>query len=201
MEVMYEDCEEIEAVPYDMMVSGADSKAVSQLRLWKARDIRNFNMKLFTQGQYARAVEESTNAETISKVLYPSDNHIEGKLLRLSQQYFMVSASCQSIIRDHMAVYGRIDNLADKVAIHINDTHPALCIPELMRILIDEYFLSWDDAWDIVVKVCSYTNHTVMPEALETWSEDIFRLKLPRIYTIIKEINERFRDTSNTKNC
>ena len=192
MEVIYEDAEEIEAVPYDMMISGADSKAVCQLRLWKARDIKSFNMSLFTQGQYARALEESTNAETISKVLYPSDNHIEGKLLRLSQQYFMVSASCQSIIRDHMAVYGRIDNLAEKVSIHINDTHPALCIPELMRILVDEYFLTWDKAWDIVTKICSYTNHTVMPEALETWNEDIFRLKLPRIYAIIKEINERF---------
>lgn len=192
MEVIYEDCEEIEAVPYDMMISGADSKAVSQLRLWKARDIRNFNMNLFSQGQYARAVEESTNAETISKVLYPSDNHMEGKMLRLSQQYFMVSASCQSIIRDHMAVYGRIDNLPDKVAIHINDTHPALCIPELMRILMDEYFISWDKAWEMVVKICSYTNHTVMPEALEKWNEDLFKLRLPRIYSIIKEINERF---------
>ena len=192
MEVIYEDAECIEAVAYDMMVSGGDSSAVSQLRLWKARDIKNFNMSLFTQGQYARAVEESTNAETISKVLYPSDNHIEGKLLRLSQQYFMVSASCQSIIRDHMAVYGRIDNLAEKVAIHINDTHPALCIPELMRILVDEYFMDWDVAWKIVTEVCSYTNHTVMPEALETWNEDLFRLKLPRIYNIIKEINERF---------
>ena len=192
MQVIYEDAECIEAIPYDMMISGGDSTAVSQLRLWKARDIKNFNMSLFTQGQYARAVEESTNAETISKVLYPSDNHIEGKLLRLSQQYFMVSASCQSIIRDHMAVYGRIDNLAEKVAIHINDTHPALCIPELMRILIDEYFMDWDDAWKIVCEVCSYTNHTVMPEALETWNEDIFRLKLPRIYNIVKEINERF---------
>ena len=191
-EVIYENCEEIEAVPYDMMISGSDSKAVSQLRLWKARDINNFNMKLFTQGQYTKAVEESTNAEIISKVLYPSDNHIEGKLLRLSQQYFMVSASCQSIIRDHMAVYGTLENLPDKVAIHINDTHPALCIPELMRILIDEYFYSWDKAWDMVVKICSYTNHTVMPEALETWNEDLFRLKLPRIYSIIAEINERF---------
>ena len=192
LEVLYENCEEIEAVPYDMMISGADSKAVSQLRLWKARDIHNFNMKLFTQGQYTEAVEKSTNAESISKVLYPSDNHVEGKLLRLSQQYFMVSASCQSIIRDHMAVYGTLDNLADKVAIHINDTHPALCIPELMRILIDEYFYSWDKAWEIVVNVCSYTNHTVMPEALETWNEDLFRFKLPRIYMIIQEINERF---------
>ncbi len=192
LEVLYENCEEIEAVPYDMMISGSDSKAVSQLRLWKARDIHNFNMKLFTQGQYTEAVEKSTNAESISKVLYPSDNHVEGKLLRVSQQYFMVSASCQSIIRDHMAVYGTLDNLADKVAIHINDTHPALCIPELMRILIDEYFYSWDKAWEIVVNVCSYTNHTVMPEALETWNEDLFRFKLPRIYMIIQEINERF---------
>ncbi len=192
LEISYENCEEIEAVPYDMMISGADSEAVSRLRLWRARDIRNFNMGLFTQGQYARAVEESTNAETLSKVLYPSDNHAEGKLLRLSQQYFLVSASVQSIIRDHMAVYGTLDNLEDKIAIHINDTHPALCIPELMRILIDDYFYSWDDAWRKVVKICSYTNHTVMPEALETWNESLFALRLPRMHMIVKEINERF---------
>ncbi|MBO5756367.1 MAG: glycogen/starch/alpha-glucan family phosphorylase, partial [Clostridia bacterium] len=192
MEVVYENAEEIEAVPYDMMMSGADSSAVSQLRLWRARDIKNFNMGLFTQGQYARAMQDSTQAETICKVLYPSDNHTEGKLLRLTQQYFLVSASCQSIIRDHMAVYGTLANLPDKVAIHINDTHPALCIPELMRILVDEYFYPWDMAWNMVKKICSYTNHTVMPEALETWNEDLFRLQLPRIYTIIKEISERF---------
>ena len=192
MTVIYNDCEEIEAVPYDMMISGADSSAVSQLRLWRARNIQNFNMGLFSQGQYAKAVEDSTNAEAISKVLYPADNHTEGKLLRLSQQYFLVSASVQSIIRDHMAVYGTLANLEDKIAIHINDTHPALVIPELMRILIDDYFYSWDAAWDKVVKICSYTNHTVLPEALETWNEDLFKLKLPRIYTIVKEINERF---------
>ncbi len=192
LNISYEGCEEIEAVPYDMMISGSDSKAVSQLRLWRARDINNFNMGLFTQGQYTKAMEDSTNAEIISKVLYPSDNHTAGKLLRLSQQYFMVSASCQSIIRDHMAVYGTLDNFADKVAIHINDTHPALCIPELMRILVDEYFYSWEKAWEMVVSVCSYTNHTVMPEALEVWSEDLFKLKLPRIHAIIGEINERF---------
>ncbi|MCI5675855.1 MAG: glycogen/starch/alpha-glucan family phosphorylase, partial [Clostridia bacterium] len=115
-----------------------------------------------------------------------------GKLLRLSQQYFLVSASCQSIIRDHMAVYGNLDNFADKVAIHINDTHPALCIPELMRIFIDDYHFSWDKAWDMVTRTVSYTNHTVMPEALEKWDEDLFALKLPRIHTIVKEINERF---------
>ena len=192
MEVIYEDCEEYEAVPYDMMISGADSEAVSQLRLWKARDIQNFNMGLFTQGQYTRALQESTNAEIISKVLYPSDNHTEGKLLRLTQQYFLVSASVQSIIRDHMAVYGTLENLPDKVSIHINDTHPALCIPELMRILMDEYFYTWEKAWDMVKQIVSYTNHTVMPEALETWNEDLFKLKLPRIHMIVKEINERF---------
>ena len=192
LDIQYENCDEIEAVPYDMMISGADSKAVSQLRLWKARDIQNFNMGLFTQGQYAKAMEESTNAEVISKVLYPSDNHTEGKLLRLSQQYFLVSASMQSIIRDHIAVYGTLDNFADKVAIHINDTHPALCIPELMRIFIDDYFFTWDKAWNTVLRTVSYTNHTVLPEALETWNEDLFKLKLPRIYTIVKEINERF---------
>ena len=192
LEIVYENCEEIEAIPYDMMISGAQSQAVSQLRLWSAKNTQTFNMGLFTQGQYTKAMEENTNAEIISKVLYPSDNHTEGKLLRLAQQYFLVSASCQSIIRDHMAVYGTLDNLSDKVAIHINDTHPALCIPELMRILIDEYFYSWERAWETVVKICSYTNHTVMPEALESWNEDLFRLKLPRIYAIIKEINERF---------
>ena len=190
--IVYEDYEEVEAVPYDMMISGADSEAVSQLRLWKARNIHNFNMNLFSQGQYAKAVEENTNAEIISKVLYPSDNHTEGKLLRLTQQYFLVSASVQSILRDHMAVYGMLDNLPEKVSIHINDTHPALCIPELMRILMDDYFFSWEKAWDIVTRTVSYTNHTVLPEALETWNEDLFALKLPRMYQIVKEINERF---------
>lgn len=192
LEILYEGAEELEAVPYDMMISGHRSEAVSQLRLWKAKTKQQFNMGLFTQGQYTRALEMENNAAMLTKVLYPSDSHDEGKLLRLTQQYFMVSASIQSIIRDHMAVYGRLDNLADKVSIHINDTHPALCIPELMRILIDEYAFSWEKAWDIVTRTVSYTNHTVMPEALETWREDLFRLRLPRIYMIIKEINERF---------
>ncbi len=192
LDIQYEGGEDIEAVPYDMMISGADSDAVSQLRLWRACSTRQFDMHLFSQGQYTQAMEESNNAAIISKVLYPSDNHTEGKLLRLSQQYFLVSASCQSIIRDHMAVYGNLDNFADKVAIHINDTHPALCIPELMRIFIDDYHFSWDKAWDMVTRTVSYTNHTVMPEALEKWDEDLFALKLPRIHTIVKEINERF---------
>lgn len=192
LDIAYENCETVEAVPYDMMISGGNSEAVSQLRLWRARSAESINMGLFTQGQYTQALEESNNAEIISKVLYPSDNHTEGKLLRLTQQYFLVSASCQSIIRDHLAVYGTLDNFADKVAIHINDTHPALCIPELMRIFIDDYHFSWEKAWDTVTRTVSYTNHTVMPEALETWAEDLFRFRLPRIYTIVKEINERF---------
>ncbi|MBR2311734.1 MAG: glycogen/starch/alpha-glucan phosphorylase [Clostridia bacterium] len=192
LEISYEGGEEYEAVPYDMMISGADSDAVSQLRLWKARPVSSFNMGLFSQGQYTLAMEQTNNADIITKVLYPADNHTEGKLLRLTQQYFLVSASCQSIIRDHMTVYGNLDNLPEKASIHINDTHPALCVPELMRILIDEYCFSWEKAWDIVTRTVSYTNHTVMPEALETWNEDLFALKLPRIHMIVKEINERF---------
>ncbi|MGM9645718.1 MAG: glycogen/starch/alpha-glucan phosphorylase [Eubacteriales bacterium] len=188
--ISYENCEEVEAVPYDMMISGAD-EAVNRLRLWRAHDITNFNMSLFSQGQYVKAIEETTNAEIISKVLYPSDEHTEGKLLRLSQQYFLVSATLQSIISDHLAAYGTLANFADKVAIHINDTHPALCVPELMRILMDVYNYSWENAWDTVTKTISYTNHTVMPEALECWNEDLFSLKLPRIYMIVKEINRR----------
>ena len=191
LEIVHTDYDEVEAVPYDMMISGSDCDAVSNLRLWKASDMRNFNMKLFTQGQYMQAVEENTSAETLSRVLYPSDAHTEGKLLRLSQQYFLVSASLQNILSDHIAVYGTLSNLPDKVAIHINDTHPALCIPELMRLLMDIYSFSWETAWDTVVKTVSYTNHTVMPEALECWNEELFRMRLPRIYTIVCEINRR----------
>ncbi len=191
-EIIHEDYEEVEAIPYDMMVSGANSEAITTLRLWKAQDIRNFNMELFSQGQYVKAVEDNTLAQTISKVLYPNDNHPEGKLLRLSQQYFLVSASLQNIIHDHIADFKDVGALPEKVAIHINDTHPALCIPELMRILMDIHNYSWETAWDIVTRTLSYTNHTVMPEALECWNEGLFRLKLPRLYMIIREINERF---------
>ncbi len=188
----HEDYEEIQAVPYDLMISGYDCEAVNILRLWKAQSKKNLNMNLFSQGQYVKALEEETNAEVISKMLYPSDNHTEGKLLRLSQQYFLASASVQTIINDHLTAYGTLDNFADKVAIHLNDTHPALCVPELIRILIDTYSYSWDKAWETATKVFTYTNHTVMPEALETWNEDLFRLRLPRIYMIVQEINKRF---------
>lgn len=190
--IIMEDCTTIEAVPYDMFVTGGGTKTVNTLRLWKARDPDNFDMKVFSQGQYIKAVEANTMAETISKVLYPADNHHEGKLLRLSQQYFLVSASLQNIVQNHLAQYKTLANLPDKVAIHINDTHPALAIPELMRILMDQHHFSWEDAWDITTHTISYTNHTVLPEALEVWNETLFSIKLPRIHMIIKEINERF---------
>ncbi len=190
-DITCEGYEEIQAVPYDMMISGADCDAVNVLRLWRARRATSFNMNLFSQGAYEQAMEENTNAEIISKVLYPSDNHTEGKLLRLSQQYFLVSASLQSIISDHLRRYGSLWNFSDKVAIHINDTHPALVIPELMRLFIDVYSYTWEQAWDVVRKTVSYTNHTVMPEALECWNEDLFAFKLPRIHSIVKEINRR----------
>lgn len=189
--ITHDDYDEIIAVPYDMMISGAGSEAVNNLRLWKAKSSTNVNMSLFSQGQYESAMHESTNAELISKVLYPSDEHDEGKLLRLSQQYFLVSASLQCIVSDHLRAYGTLYNFADKVAIHINDTHPALVIPELMRILMDQYSYSWDKAWSVVTDVVSYTNHTVLPEALEKWNVGLFKLKLPRIYMIVEEINRR----------
>ncbi len=192
LNIIHTDYEEVQAVPYDMMISGRDSFAVNNLRLWRAHDMTNFNMNLFTQGQYMQAVQENTNAETLTKLLYPSDEHMEGKILRLSQQYFLVSASLQNIVADHLSVYGTLSNFAEKNSIHINDTHPALCIPELMRIFMDVYSFSWESAWSVVTKTVSYTNHTVLPEALECWNEDIFRLRLPRIYGIVCEINRRF---------
>jgi len=192
LEINHIDAKEVEAVAYDMMISGYDTEAVSVLRLWKAQNIHEFDMKTFSQGDYMRCMQEDNEAELISKVLYPSDNHFEGKSLRLKQQYFLVSASLQNIIYDHVRRYGDIDSLPDKAAIHINDTHPALCIPELMRILLDEYNCSWENAWDIVTRTVAYTNHTVLSEALETWAEDLIERRLPRIYMILKEINERF---------
>ncbi len=192
LNVEHADAKEVEAVAYDMMISGKDSEAVSVLRLWRAQNIHNFDMKTFSQGDYMRSMQEDSEAELISKVLYPSDNHFEGKSLRLKQQYLLVSASLQDIIQDHKKRYGSLDSLPDKAAIHINDTHPALCIPELMRILIDENGYSWDHAWSIVTRTVAYTNHTVMSEALEKWSEDLIQRRLPRIYMILKEINQRF---------
>ncbi|MBS7359031.1 MAG: glycogen/starch/alpha-glucan phosphorylase, partial [Oscillospiraceae bacterium] len=182
----------IQAVPYDMFVAGKDGKGISCLRLWSAK-APEFDMKSFNQGDFMRSMERQAMAEVISKVLYPMDNHPEGKSLRLRQQYFLVSASVQDIIRHHLRVYHTVDNLPEKVAIHINDTHPTMAIPELMRILLDECGYGWDDAWRLVTNTVAYTNHTVMSEALECWSEDLVKRLVPRIYEIIKEIDNRFR--------
>lgn len=192
LQVTYGGYKEVEAVAYDMMISGKDCEAVSVLRLWRARNISRFDMKLFSQGDYLRCMQEENEAEVISKVLYPADDHYEGKSLRLKQQYFLVSASLQNIINDHKHRYGPLNLLPQQAAIHINDTHPALAIPELMRLLMDENGFTWDDAWNITTSVFAYTNHTVMPEALETWQEDLIARRLPRIHMIIKEINRRF---------
>lgn len=189
--VNHVDATAIEAVPYDMMVAGYGGKGVSRLRLWAAKS-NDFDMKLFNGGEYIRAMEQNAMAEVITKVLYPEDNHAEGKSLRLNQQYFLVSATIQDIVRRHLRIYGTLDNFPELVAIHLNDTHPVLAIPELMRILLDECGYSWDSAWDIVTRSIAYTNHTVMAEALECWQVDMFARKLPRIYQIIEEINKRF---------
>jgi len=179
------------AVPYDMYISGYDTDAVNKLVLWSAKSANRFDMSAFSRGDYAKSLEENTMAEVISKVLYPADDHIAGKTLRLKQQYLLVSASLQSIIHNHKKRYGTLDNLSEKVAIHINDTHPALCVPELMRILIDDNDYGWDEAWKITCETLTYTNHTVMSEALERWSEHLFSTQLPRVYQIVCEINRR----------
>jgi starch phosphorylase len=189
--VNYTGCNSVTAVPYDMMISGYNSAGVCVLRLWSAKK-PSFDIGLFNQGDYMKAIEQSSMAEVISKVLYPSDNHPEGKSLRLRQQYFLVSASIKDIIRKHFSKYNTITNLYEKVTIHINETHAALTIPELMRILLDDCGYGWDDAWNIVTKTVAYTNHTVMSEALEVWPEEMFKHRLPRIYEILTEINERF---------
>ena len=190
--VELEDCKKVKAVPYDMMVPSKDREGVAVLRLWSAK-VDGLDMTSFNEGNYMRAMEEKAMAEVISKVLYPADNHQEGKSLRLRQQYFLVSASVQDIVTHHLNQYGTLENFAEKNAIHINDTHPTMAIPELMRILMDECGYSWDDAFRVVEEVCAYTNHTVMAEALECWSEELFQRLLPRIYQIIKEIDNRFR--------
>lgn len=183
----------VQAVPYDMYVSGKDGKGISVLRLWQAK-APALDMSLFNQGDYMRAMEQNAMAEVISKVLYPADNHPEGKSLRLRQQYFLVSASIQDIVHRHLRVFGTMDNFAEKVAVHLNDTHPTLAVPELMRILLDECGYGWDDAWNIVTSAVAYTNHTVMKEALECWPEDLYKRLMPRIWQITKEIDNRFRN-------
>lgn len=190
--VTQRDCTVVDAVPYDMNISGYDTDAVNRIRLWHSQAPQDFDINMFSRGEYLKASEAKAMAESINKVLYPADDHIEGKSLRLKQQYFFVSASIQSILRRHLKTNPSLDNLADCVAIHINDTHPTLCIPELMRLLLDEYGYGWDQAWDITTRCISYTNHTVMAEALEKWPQNLFQGLLPRIFQIVQEINQRF---------
>ena len=192
LKIVNTDYDEVRAVPYDVMIPGADSDATNTLRLWRARENRSVPVGYATQGTYLKTLEEKANVEEITRQLYPPDHNDSGKLLRLTQQYFLVSASLQSIIRDYFAENGSLENFENRVAIHINDTHPTLAIPELMRILMDVYSYSWDQAWGVIVKCITYTNHTVMPEALECWRVDLFRMKLPRLFSIITEINRRF---------
>lgn len=189
-----EHAQNVDAIPYDMFISGADSDTVCKLRLWHAMDADGFDMASFNSGDFTKAAQKNNRAELITKVLYPADNIEEGKELRLKQQYFMVSASIQNIVRDHINEYGTLDNFHTRNVIHINDTHPALAIPELMRIFLDDYGYSWEDAWERVTGTVSYTNHTVLAEALEKWNEDLLRSLMPRIYAILREIDRRFRE-------
>lgn len=186
------------AIPYDMYVSGNDGKGISRLRLWAAK-ADNIDMNLFNDGQYMRAMEQKAMAETITQILYPGDNHAEGKSLRLNQQYFLVSATIQDILRRHFMNNGTLEDLSELVTLHLNDTHPVLAVPELMRIIMDDYGYGWDEAWSIVSKTVAYTNHTVMREALECWGEDMFRNKLPRIYQIVQEMNRRYCEELHSK--
>lgn len=190
--IEYKNSHVVQAVPYDMNISGYRTSAVNKLRLWSAKAEQDFDMQAFSRGDYVKAFETKALAESINKVLYPADDHIEGKTLRLKQQYFFVSASVQSIVKKHLRDNKSLDSLPQFVAIHINDTHPTLCIPELMRILLDEHGYSWENAWDIVKETVSYTNHTVMAEALERWPEHLIKSLLPRIHQIITEINKRY---------
>ena len=186
--------QKVMAVPHDLYISGYGTDKVNKLTLWSAEQPHSFDMAAFSRGDYVRALEQDTMAQTISKVLYPADDHLSGKRLRLQQQYLLVSASLQSILNIHYKQYKTYRNLPEKVSIHINDTHPALCVPELMRILVDENDYEWDEAWDITCRTLSYTNHTVMSEARERWSVDLFKEQLPRIYSITQEINRRLME-------
>ena len=193
MKVFYEDTTNVIGIPYDVPIVGYNAEVVNTLRLWSARAEKDLDMVSFSGGDYLRAVEEKALAEVLSKVLYPEDNHQEGKALRLRQQYFFVSCTIQWIIsrfkRHHKGM--DLDKLPEYIAIHINDTHPAIAIPELMRVLMDDEGMGWDQAWDICCRVFAYTNHTILAEALEKWPMDMFQRLLPRIYMIVEEMNNR----------
>ncbi|MCR5153629.1 MAG: glycogen/starch/alpha-glucan phosphorylase, partial [Lachnospiraceae bacterium] len=187
-----QDYRSVLAVPYDIPIVGYGNGIVNSLRIWDAQAINDFSLDSFDKGDYQKAVEQENLARTITEVLYPNDNHIAGKELRLKQQYFFVSASVQRAIKKYMETHKDIKKLHEKVIFQLNDTHPTVTVAEVMRILLDDYFLTWDEAWDVTSKCCAYTNHTIMAEALEKWPVDLFRKLLPRVYQIIDEINRRF---------
>ena len=192
---VHEGYQSVIAVPRDMLIAGYNGNQVNTLRLWDAKSPKDLDMYLFSTGAYVKSMEERTMAEVITKILYPADDHIEGKTLRLKQQYFFVSATAQTIVRDHLKKWGGLRNFPEKHVIQINDTHPTLIIPELMRLFMDEHGMGWNEAWDLVTRSVAYTNHTIMSEALEKWPQDLIQRVLPRIWEIICEINKRWRGT------
>ena len=189
---IHEGYQVVKAVPYDMPITGYNNDVVNTLRIWDAEPIVDFNLDSFDKGDYHNAVEQENLARTIVEVLYPNDNHMAGKELRLKQQYFFVSASLQAAIAKYKKTHDDITKLHEKIVFQMNDTHPTVAVAELMRILIDEEGLGWDQAWDITTKCCAYTNHTIMSEALEKWPIELFSRLLPRVYQIVEEINRRF---------
>ena len=182
----------VRAVPYDLPVIGYGNNVVNTLRIWDAEPINTFNLDSFDRGDYQKAVEEENLAKTIVEVLYPNDNHYAGKELRLKQQYFFISASVQRAVKKYKEKHDDIRKFHEKVVFQLNDTHPTVAIPELMRILLDEEGLSWDEAWEVTTKTCAYTNHTIMSEALEKWPIELFSRLLPRIYQIVEEIQAMY---------
>lgn len=198
MHFIHENYDPVLAVPYDIPVKGYRNDTVNSLRLWSAKPVEDFDLSTFNQGHFLKAMQRKSEAESISQILYPSDHGFEGKLLRLKQEYFFVCAGLKRIVRRYKKHNnGSMDGFPDKICIHINDTHPALCVPELMRILVDEEGYEWDVAWDMTIKSISFTNHTVLPEALEKWPIDMVEKLLPRVYQIIEEINRRFINDMN----
>ena len=189
---IHEGYQAVKAVPYDMPITGYNNDVVNTLRIWDAEPIVDFNLDSFDKGDYHNAVEQENLARTIVEVLYPNDNHMAGKELRLKQQYFFVSASIQAAIAKYKKTHDDIKKLHEKVVFQMNDTHPTVAVAELMRLLMDQEGLGWDQAWDITTKCCAYTNHTIMSEALEKWPIELFSRLLPRVYQIIEEINRRF---------
>lgn len=182
----------VRAIPYDLPIVGYGNNVVNTLRIWDAEAIDNFSLDSFDKGDYHKAVEQEDLARNITEVLYPNDNHMAGKELRLKQQYFFVSATVQTAVKKYLKLHDDVHKLYEKAVFHMNDTHPTLTVPELMRVLLDVYGLTWDEAWAVTTKACAYTNHTIMAEALEKWPIDLFQRLLPRVYQIVEEINRRF---------